>query len=102
MSHHLDSDNIDCIIKIAEVYEEIFERMGHNNNLLQSYIFYRKAFMIDDENEPVIEHKNRLAKLLDEKLVNYEQWWDDMIGQPKEIGRHLIKNVFDQVNFKIW
>lgn len=47
LCHLYDSENIDCILKIAGILEDKHQQTGDKTNLGESYAFYRKAFKID-------------------------------------------------------
>lgn len=60
-------------MRIGAILEEQYSRTEQPSVLLEAYTYYRKAWMIDEDNEEAEDQKDKLAKLLDQKRVNYEK-----------------------------
>jgi hypothetical protein len=57
-------------MRIGAILEEQYSRTEQPSVLLSAYTYYRKAWMIDEDNEEAEALKDRLAKLLDPKRVD--------------------------------
>ena len=57
-------------MRIGAILEEQYSRMEQPSVLHSAYTYYRKAWMIDEDNEEAEARKDRLAKLLDPKRAD--------------------------------
>ena len=55
-------------MRIGAILEEQYARTEQPSVLLSAYTYYRKAWMIDEDNEEAEARKDRLAKLLPKRV----------------------------------